>query len=290
MKTLIADADPGSLELLARVLSDWDYEVVAVRTGPEALEHLQAPEPPVLAVLAVQLPGAGGIEVCSQLRAAPKKVACYVILRAEAGQPFDVEAAMDEGADDYLSVPLSEPEIRVRLRAALRIIELQQALRAQATRDELTGCWNRTSVLQILDRELTRSLRERTAVALLLADIDHFQQVNAGSSLLGDTVLQQTAARMAALLRAFDALGRYGPDKFLIVLPGCEPANIGAVAERMRRCIAASPIVSLVGSAPITISVGAAATERGQKIDPAALLELVRGGTGTGERKGPQPG
>ena len=62
--------------------------------------------------------------------------------------------AMEVGADDYVSKPFDAPELRVRLRAGQRIVELQQALWMQATHDALTGLWNRATILELLQSEV----------------------------------------------------------------------------------------------------------------------------------------
>ena len=125
--------------------------------------------------------------------------------------------AIEAGADDFLAKPFDSSELRVRLRAGKRIAELQQTLRFRATHDSLTGVWNHGSITNSLDQEIVRAARESTLVGVLLADLDHFKQVNdTYGHLVGDQVLQQTAERMHSVgptLRCRRALwGRGIPD------------------------------------------------------------------------------
>jgi diguanylate cyclase (GGDEF)-like protein len=137
------------------------------------------------------------------------------------------------------------------LRAGRRIVELQdellaarEALREQATRDPLTGLWNRRSIVEILERELARSQRENSHLALLMVDLDHFKLVNDtfGHS-AGDAVLREVSLRMASSVRPYDAVGRYGGEEFLIILPGCAAGTGLSQAERMRSIIEEAPVI-----------------------------------------------
>ena len=176
---------------------------------------------------------------------------------------------MEAGADDYITKPFNAHELRVRLRAGRRILELQEelveareALRRQATHDGLTGIWNRTAILEVLEKELIRGNRERTPVAVLMADLDHFKSVNdKWGHMAGDAVLREAASRMQAGLRRYDSLGRLGGEEFLVVLPGCEGAGAAAQADRLRETLRAAPVAIPGGALTVTCSVGVSWTE-----------------------------
>ena len=168
------------------------------------------------------------------------------------------------------------------MRAANRILELQsqllaaqENLREKATHDPLTGLWNRGATLEALERDLARARREKAPVGVLLGDLDHFKRVNdTYGHDVGDLTLCQAAKRMLSAIRIYDTLGRYGGEEFLIVAPGCSTANATAMAERIRRCMAAEPILADQRPLTLTISVGVAAGENGG-LDSASLIQAA---------------
>src|SRR5579863_8051229 len=187
MKILIADDSIVSRHLLDATLRRWGYEVVVACDGNEAWQILQSENAPKIAILDWMMPGLTGPEVCRRVRATAKDkdIYTYILLLSSKSQREDLIEGMESGADDYLTKPFDQHELKVRLRPGTRIIELQQeliaareALRDQATRDFLTHVWNRSSILDILQRELERGRRDKQPLGVILADLDHFKAVN----------------------------------------------------------------------------------------------------------------
>ena len=257
MRILAAEDNPVFQSMLRTLLKKWGYEAILARDGNEAWQALESEDAPRLAVLDWMMPGMDGVQVCRRVRSLNREPYIYILLLTARTDSQDLVEGMDAGADDYLTKPFNAHELRVRLRAGRRILDLQDALRRQATHDGLTGLLNRNSILDRLEEELARNERESKSVSLLMVDLDHFKSINdTYGHLSGDAVLRETAARMRAVARSYDSLGRYGGEEFLVVLPGCDlPAAI-AHAERLREAIASLPFSLSPHQLSVTCSVG----------------------------------
>lgn len=128
MKTLIAEDDPVSRLILEAQLSKWGYEVVAACDGQEAWEILHSDDAPRLAILDWMMPGLDGVEVCRRVRKEAKEPAIYLMLLTSCSGEDAVVECLGAGADDFIVKPFRAAELQVRLRAARRILELQDQL------------------------------------------------------------------------------------------------------------------------------------------------------------------
>jgi diguanylate cyclase (GGDEF)-like protein len=266
VQILVADDSPIFRDMLKKMLLEWGYEVITVPDGRQAWEILRQENGPRLALLDWMMPGMEGAEVCRLVRAGIRDRYVYMMLLSVRAELEDVVKGMESGADDYIVKPFQVEELRARLRAGRRVLALQEqlveareALREQATRDGLTGLWNRTAIFDILQNELARSGRSGKPLIVLMADLDGFKPVNDDfGHMAGDAVLRQVAARMRASVRCYDAVGRYGGEEFLMVLPGCElPAGL-VLAERIRDAIGSECFRAGDAEIRLTCSLGAA--------------------------------
>jgi len=276
MRVLIAEDEAVCRRMLEGLLVRWGYRVALATNGKEAMDVLQEADSPRLAILDWMMPGLDGVEICRELRRQAREPYTYVLLLTAKDQKQDLVAGFDAGADDYLSKPFDAHELRARLRAGCRIVELQEqlvlareALRAEATHDSLTGLWNRAAILGTLQRELSRSLRGGTSLAVTMADLDHFKEVNdTYGHLGGDAVLREATRRMRSVSRTYDAFGRFGGEEFLVVAPDTDTTGALNQAERLRECVGKEPIDTLEGPVHVTVSLGVAVSEEIREADP----------------------
>jgi diguanylate cyclase len=184
-------------------------------------DHLP-PEPPLTAV------DAGALQLSSALQ-----------LLARAGHVFPSSAA--EGSAAWMQ-------------------SLVDGLCALSSRDPLTGLVNRRQFEMTLEREIDRVARSGEPALVLLADIDHFKQVNdTHGHGAGDRVIQEVARALQQSVRPMDTVARVGGEEFAIVLPNCAAAFAPTVAERVRRCIERSAVeIGLDRKLCVTISLGGA--------------------------------
>ena len=264
MKVLIADDELMSRKLLQKTLERAGYDVTAVENGRLAAEQLCPANGPRLALLDWVMPELDGPGVCREVRKRKQQSYVYMVLLTSKESKEDVVAGLESGADDYLTKPFDPEELKARLRTGLRILDLEDRLieareemRFQATHDGLTALWNRGMIVDLLGRELARSIRENFSTAILMCDLDHFKSVNdTYGHLVGDDVLKETAKRLLASVRSYDFVGRYGGEEFLVVLNNCNPAYAFARADEIRKAIAQKPVTSSCGPVPITMSLG----------------------------------
>ena len=186
--------------------------------------------PPQMLILDWVMPKIDGVELCRRIRARNRAPYQYILLVTAKDDKQDKISGLEAGADDYLTKPFDRSELHARLRAGRRILALQddliqarEGLRFQATHDVLTGNLNRGAILDLLRRELERAVRSQSAAGILLLDLDHFKKINdTYGHLTGDRVLKEVAQRIRGAVRSYDAVGRYGGEEFLVVLPGCD--------------------------------------------------------------------
>jgi diguanylate cyclase (GGDEF)-like protein len=133
-------------------------------------------------------------------------------------------------------------------------------LTAAARTDVKTGLLNATAWQREADAEIARALRHGESVAVLLADVDHFKEINdTHGHLIGDDMLRALASELRQQVRETDIVGRFGGEEFVILLPHTSPTEACGIAERLRRGAAAVAVLTGDGSVRVTISIGVAA-------------------------------
>jgi diguanylate cyclase (GGDEF)-like protein len=283
MRLLIAEDDPVFRPLLEEILIKWGYEVVVAQDGNEAYRILQSENAPKLAILDWKMPGMEGVEVCQKVRENEEQNYTYIILLTSQQRDEDLVTGMEAGADDYIIKPYKLNEMRVRLRAGRRIIELQnellaarEILYAKATHDSLTGLLNHEEILDILGKELARTERDGECCSIIMADIDHFKRVNdTYGHLAGDAVLRISAKKMHYMMRTYDSIGRYGGEEFLVILPECCTDCAITFAERLRSRVARDMMDTPEGQIPVTISLGVATSGKDMRSDVLSLIKAA---------------
>lgn len=243
LRVLVADGDESSREQTREHLQGAGFEVSCAADGHQALTQFERDQPDAV-LLDVALRGLDGFQVCAALRASPIGVHTAIVMFTSRVDAELVTCVHEVGATDFLPKPISYPILLRRLRYALRAAELERSprdgnrhdageqARYLAYFDPVTGFPNRNFLHEYAHHALERAARDRTTVALLLVDLDHFKLVNNTlGHVCGDRALREVAERLRDCVRRHDAIRARR-------LPGTRPS---AAAQRT------NPVASLGG-------------------------------------------
>ncbi len=196
-----------------------------------------------------------------------------------------ISLQLDAPAWGALVIPVSdtqgfEQEVLAALAELARVAVLyaDQAyaalqLRHTAEHDSLTGTQNRRSLDKTLAREFKAHGPDQAVLAVLFIDIDWFKRINDKlGHACGDLCIRSIATCLRGELRPTDAMGRYGGDEFLVLLPGRDAAAARIIAERLRKAVEGSQVYWQGETLPLTVSIGLAARRETDR-SPATLLE-----------------
>jgi diguanylate cyclase (GGDEF)-like protein len=174
---------------------------------------------------------------------------------------------MGEGGDDFLTKPIKPRHLiaTVRTRASRA-----RNLKARMVRDSLTGLYNHTYTLQLLEDAASRARRDGRPLTFAMLDIDHFKKVNDNyGHPMGDRVLKSLALFLKQRLRKTDHIGRYGGEEFAVVLPDTDAASAHRLLDEIRRRFAEIPYPAQPRDLTCTFSCGLAQLE--DHLDAASL-------------------
>jgi len=260
-RILVVDPDPDRRTLVRRMLDSEGYEAVYLSDGDEVLRLTSEYEPDLI-LLAVELPSSSGLELCGELRASDPRRHYPVLMMGDDNEEHSVARGLLAGADDFMSHPIREVELRARIRVQLRnkrfydalerLRDERDSLRRDAQIDPLTNVLNRRSLESTVRQRC--ALRERFGVLFL--DLDHFKQVNDRfGHESGDRVLIAVSNVIKNGLRPGDVIGRYGGEEFVAIVAGAGPESARLVAERLRQSVE-EMVPPSPGPSRVTISIG----------------------------------
>ena len=280
---LVAEDDRVTLNLLAKNLRSWGYEVLTAENGQQAWKLLKRPNLQI-AILDWMMPGLEGPELCHQLRQLSKPRYTYLILLTSRDSSSDLIQGLEAGADDYMTKPINLMELRARLKTAQRIIELEdnlikvrKMLSRLASTDSLTGVWNRRKFMRYLKEEFNRAQREGRSLGVLMVDMDNFKEINDRyGHPAGDLLLRQLAQLIRHNLRNYDRIARYGGDEFILLLPGSDNRGTQTVADRLLHLVRQKKFRTGTGmTTALNLSIGGTATGSARDLDPKSAVRTA---------------
>ncbi len=241
-RALVIDEWELNGDVILRALAREGIKADPVRTGAEVISFA-ARNAYDLIVISLQLTDDDSLKLVSVLRAADATHETPMLLVAETNERERVLRGFELGASDWLVMPVDENELRARARNQIRRKFYQDRFRSDLTTalelaltDPLTSLYNQ----RYLRRHLSGLMQsgQGRPIALLMIDVDHFKIVNDQfGHANGDVALRMIADVFRENIRAFDSLARYGGEEFVVVMPGSNPDDASAAAERLRMAV-----------------------------------------------------
>lgn len=281
-RILLIDDDQNMLKLLGYHLRREGYEVLTATSSEEGLATALSMQPQ-LVVTDWMMPGMSGLELCRTLRQSDAGRRMYVLIVTSREDDDQVLEAFAAGADDYIVKPFNPRILRARIRAGERMVTMRQQveaaervglqqvaelgimtrrLRAAAMTDHLTDLPNRRYGMKQLKQEWDSSLRTGRPLSVVLADIDHFKEVNDrfGHD-AGDAVLREISELLRKIARSGNVLCRLGGEEFLEIDVASSAADAALGAERLRSGVEQMQIRYPGFEGQVTLSLGVAQRE-----------------------------
>jgi diguanylate cyclase (GGDEF)-like protein len=251
LKVLVVEDSKVTMRVLCNYLGKMGITPCTANTGALAIEIYHREQPDII-LLDAQLPDIDGFDVALKIRAMEKiEDWTAIIFLTSMTKDEDLERGIEVGGDDYLLKPISEVVLKAKLKAMLRLVEMQRTLvnvteqlneanakliKLSAT-DGLTGIANRRMYDEMAIREWRRCERMKKPLALVMIDVDHFKLFNDKyGHQSGDECLKAVAAQVGkAAPRATDLAARYGGEEFILVLGETDTDGAKWIANRLRQ-------------------------------------------------------
>ena len=244
LRALVVDDSEAYRTYISSLVSRLGFDVTVCADGAEAFGAIRRSTGYHLFIIDCEMPRMNGMQLLSALRGLEQHSDAYAIMLTARDDADTRLTALRLGFDDFMAKSAGESEIEVRLSVARRLIKRHKklddtvrALYGLATRDELTGLFNR----RFFFYEAERLLEEGTSVNLVFFDLDEFKRINDTlGHLAGDRILRDIGALFLRRTRSEDLIARYGGDEFVMLVPRLAPSEVEALAVRMASEIAAS--------------------------------------------------
>jgi diguanylate cyclase (GGDEF)-like protein len=248
---IVVEDHPDVSFLLSRQLKREGYTVRAASTIAAAREL--AREPWDLAILDRNLPDGDGVDLCRELRAAAPHA--YLVMFTGAASDEAKLEGFACGADDYITKAAPIYELMARIRAGVRIVELQKQLLELSQTDPLTSLRNRRAFDERLGESFEHARRYERPLSLAIVDVDRFKAINDEHGHdAGDAVLRDVAKTISSRTRQTDFAARVGGEEFAILLPETALFEALQFGEKLRSAIGSAP----AAHHPVTVSIGIA--------------------------------
>ena len=269
---LIVDDNPQNIQLVASHLKEEGYRISFSQSGQDVLKKIENATFDLI-LLDIMMPEMDGFEICTRVKQHLEYREVPVIFLTAKIDKDSIVKGFEVGAVDYIVKPFHGAELLARIRTHLELkayrekveeiniqlnkeilngIKMQEELEAskkeleemnrrlyeKATKDALTGLFNRRKMTDLIEYEYDRSLRTQLPFSIIITDIDHFKNVNdTNGHDCGDQVLEEVAQVLKSMTRKQDQVSRWGGEEFLLLLPDTDTDGALTLAEKIRKKI-----------------------------------------------------
>ncbi len=290
-KVFVVEDDAQWRNALCRRLVAQGHAVTSAEDLRTGLASVDGADPDVV-IVDLCLPDGSGVDFIRQFRESRSGNHVPTILVVSAIEDAkDKLDALRSGADDYLVKPVAPEELEARIQAQLHRSRTSRALRDQvyqarlaASKDALTGLFNRRFLDEDLARRIERAAAGQHSFSLAMLDVDHFKRINdTHGHGVGDAVLRALAACVGAAMRESNLVCRYGGEELCLVLPATRLDDAVLCLERLRADVERLACPPLATGA-ITVSAGVAEWAPGET--PGDVLRRADGALYAAKRAG----
>ena len=282
IRVLVVDDSPVSRKLLEQTLAEAPYRLGFAKDGSDALRRFDE-RPPDLVIADWELPDFSGPELCRIVRSKFATAYTYLVLLTSNSDKKSIAEGLAAGADDYLTKPFDADELRARVGVGRRVITMQREIEAKsralaldARTDPLTGLPNRRAVEEWSVKQIAGAGRHGFPIWVVLIDLDSYKPTtDLFGHAAGDSMLKEFGEILRKYTRVSDMCGHMGGDQFILMISHVTKENMNLVINRLREKIANFDFSFHDVPLPLFASFGLAGSERGEKLELAALLQEV---------------
>ena len=262
---LAVDDAKDTLMLLEFDLVEEGFNVITVESGEDALGVLHDQHVD-LVLLDMYMPGISGLITLEKIKSNENFADKPVIMLSASDDEDQIVAALELGADDYVTKPYIAKVLLARIRTSLRLKEKTNQLKKIARTDFLTRINNRRSFEELCQKAISQAARAEQKLSLAIFDIDYFKKINdTYGHDAGDKALVDFAQLMKNSFRGYDIIGRIGGEEFAVCMPNTSLSDAYNVCERCRTMVSDHSLFLQEANLDLsyTISIGLASGEDG---------------------------
>lgn len=238
IKVMIVDDSKTARKHVTKLLKIYRFIVFEAVNGEQALTVLNSNKDIELIITDLNMPKMDGFELTKRIRQFYNKRDLAIIGMSSYGNNLLSARFLKFGGSDFITKPFLEEEFFCRVNQNIELLEYIKELKFIATRDYLTGLYNRRHFFEVGDKLFNRACKSQKNLAVGLIDIDYFKRVNdTYGHDVGDIVLKRIGELLSSSFRAGDLVARLGGEEFCFLLPDVSPQESGAIFENLRKKI-----------------------------------------------------